>query len=228
MNPDLPLTLRLQDLVIGYGGQPIAAPLQAEWCGGGIHALVGRNGSGKTTLSRTILGLLPPISGTIEIDRNVPRSWVPQRAVWFESAPVRVFDVVEMGLWCRDAEGFPRFGRAPGGLSRRERRDKVLSTLAEVGLESAEKRPFAQLSGGQKQRSLVARALIGGAKLLIFDEPTAGVDEPARIEIGQLFTRLAEDPSRLVLVVTHDLDWLPEAKSVQRIRKGTLAAEELA
>ena len=113
MNSNRPLTLRLDDLVIGYDQQPIAGPLQAEWCGGGIHALVGRNGSGKTTLTRTLLGLLPPLGGKIHLDRDVPHSWVPQRAVWFENAPVRVLDVVEMGLWCRDSEGTPRFGRAP-------------------------------------------------------------------------------------------------------------------
>ena len=229
MNSNRPLTLRLDDLVIGYDQQPIAGPLQAEWCGGGIHALVGRNGSGKTTLTRTLLGLLPPLGGKIHLDRDVPHSWVPQRAVWFENAPVRVFDVVEMGLWCRDSEGAPRFGRAPGGLSRRERTERVQTTLAEVGLEASAKQPFAELSGGQKQRVLVARAMVGGARLLIFDEPTAGVDEPTRLEIGQLFSRIAADPQRLVLVVTHDLDWLAEPPaSVLRIRKGTLAPEEVA
>ena len=214
--------------MIGYQSLSIAGPLQAEWCGGGIHALVGRNGSGKTTLTRTILGLLPPLSGSIQLGSEVPKSWVPQRAVWFESAPVRVFDVVEMGLWCRGEDGSPRFGRAPGGLSRRERADRVRAALAKVALEGVEGEPFAQLSGGQKQRALVARALVGGAQLLILDEPTAGVDEPTRRELGHLFAKIAEDPSLLILVVTHDLDWLAESpSSVLRIKGGVLTPEEI-
>jgi len=189
--------IRLRGVSLGYGGRPVLPPIDLEVQRGDFLALVGPNGSGKTTILRALLGLLRPLSGTVErVGPPARVGYVPQRKVLDHSWPLRTIDVVEMGL-------FDRVGllRRPGP----EHRAEAQRALASVGLAEVAERRYNALSGGQKQRALIARALAGGPSVLMLDEPTAGMDLPSTGSILALLTRLHGE-GLTVIVVTHQLN----------------------
>jgi len=189
--------IRLRGASLGYGGRPLLPPIDLELRRGEFLALVGPNGSGKTTVLRALLGLIRPISGTVEQVPPLERvGYVPQRKTLDTGWPLRTLDVVQMGL-------FDRVGllRQPGP----EHRAEALRALASVGLEEVAERRYDALSGGQKQRVLIARALAGRPSVLMLDEPTAGMDLPSTGSILSLLARLHRE-GLTVILVTHQLN----------------------
>src|SRR5262249_33901148 len=143
---------------------------------GEVVALLGPNGSGKTTLLKGMLGLVERIGGDVEVmgtsvDNLADRSlvgYLPQRQSAAGPIPVTVTELVRSGRLHR------------GGLAHRTSaadRHAVTDAIAAVGLADHARRPVSRLSGGQQRRALFARALAGGADLLLLDEPFAGVDQ---------------------------------------------------
>jgi len=174
---------------------------------GRVTALIGMNGSGKSTLFRAITGMIRPNRGSVRLDGVDPRrarrdgriGYVPQSEDVDWSFPVSVRDVVMMG----------RYGHL--GLTRRPRsadRAAVDDALARVELTELATRQIGQLSGGQRKRAFVARGIAQGARVLLLDEPFAGVDKRSEATIVRLLRELAAD-GHAVLVSTHDLHALP-------------------
>ena len=172
-----------------------------------VTGLIGMNGSGKSTLFRTIMGVITPAAGSVLIDGETPGAaraasavaYVPQAEEVDWSFPVSVRDVVMMG----------RYGKQ-GPLRRASRADRaaVDEALLRVGLTSLAGRQIGRLSGGQKKRAFVARAIAQDARVLLLDEPFAGVDKPSEAMITQVLTELAAEGCG-VIVSTHDLAGLP-------------------
>lgn len=171
---------------------------------GTIFGLIGPNGGGKTTLIRTIVGLIRPRSGSVRVD-GIPApgppaarpGYVPQRPLLDPRFPVSAADVVMMG----------RYGRI--GIGRRvstRDREIVREVMARLGLEGLENRPIGRMSGGQQQRVFIARALALEPKVLILDEPTAGVDPVAEEDFYRLLLRLRDSHDLTILLATHDVD----------------------
>jgi len=174
---------------------------------GRVTGLIGMNGSGKSTLFKTITGLIRPVSGTVRLDGLTPAAarrrglvgYVPQSEDVDWSFPVSVRDVVMMG----------RYGHL--GPTRRPRdadRAAVDEAIARVELSDLADRQIGQLSGGQRKRAFVARGIAQDARILLLDEPFAGVDTRSEATIVRLLRELAAD-GRTVLVSTHDLHALP-------------------
>ena len=190
--------LSCEQLVIGYGGKGLLPPMQVEVARGSFLAVVGRNGSGKSTFFRTLLGLLPPVSGRIVNGHPSVRSaYVPQTSSIDPILPVRP---KEMVLW----------GRLSGWNFLRPFSTREDRALAEAALDSAGARPIAnkpyrELSEGQKQRALLARVLATEADLVLLDEPTAAMDAVAERETMQRLALLARERRISVVVVSHDL-----------------------
>src|SRR5437867_8851148 len=189
--------LALREVSLGYEGRPILRGVtltveQGEFC-----ALLGPNGAGKTTLLRGILGLVPVLAGRIEYGfdrRTSPPGYVPQRESLDPIFPLTVLEVVLMGT-------FARLGPLrPAG--RRQHR-LAAECLAQVGLEAIAEQPFWALSGGQKERILIARALAAEPRLLLLDEPTAGVDPGATVAIMDVITRLNRERGVTGGLVSH-------------------------
>ncbi len=196
MSEALPL-ISLRRATLGYANSPVLRAVQLDVCPGELIAMAGPNGSGKTTLFRTVLGFLPVISGTMI--RNCALSqfgYVPQSSALDASFPITAQEVVEMGCYGRL--------RCHRGLPSAERQ-LLDAVLTQVGLSHLARRSFFSLSGGQRQRMLIARALLVGPKILILDEPLAGVDPESQKAISDLLVKLNRDEGIAVFFSSHDL-----------------------
>jgi zinc transport system ATP-binding protein len=189
--------LACRALVVGHAGKALLPPIDIELRAGEFWAVIGRNGSGKTSWLRTLLGLLPPVSGRVQTPNGGTRlSYLPQKSAFEEHYPVLVRDVVSMGT----ERGWSFLGRV-----RRERALEVKQALSEMGVSSLADRPFRQLSEGQKQRVLLARVAASGADLAILDEPTSAMDAVAEREAFTLLDALRKRHGMTVVVVSHYL-----------------------
>ena len=194
----------LRDMTVGYDGTPVLAHANLEIDWGQMVGVIGPNGAGKSTLIKTILGVLRPSDGSVEVggwpagSREARNStgYVPQREAVNWDFPVTVSDVVMMGRT-------PRLGwlRFPGSGDRHA----VIQALALVSMSDYAHRQISQLSGGQQQRVFLARALAQGGKLLLLDEPLNGVDASTQEVIGDLLRRERASGST-ILMATHDLE----------------------
>lgn len=199
------ILLELRGLEVGYGGQAILPPIDAQLRRGEFWALIGRNGSGKTTLLRTMLGLQPKVRGAIVRAPAAAVGYAPQREAIDPSVPMRVIDLVRSGV----DRGW-RF-LVPGALWRTRR--EVARALRETDLTQLARRQYTTLSEGQKQRVLMARVLAGQPSLFVLDEPTSAMDLVAEREAFALIDRLRVERNLAVLVVSHHLSVVAERAS---------------
>jgi ABC-type Mn2+/Zn2+ transport system ATPase subunit len=191
--------IALRDVSLGYDGRPVLKHVELTIEQGEFCALLGPNGAGKTTLLRGMLGLVPVLAGRIEygIDRRTsPPGYVPQRESLDPIFPLTVLEVVLMGTFARLRPLRP--------VGRREHR-LAADCHDQVGLAPIAGRPFWSLSGGQKERVLIARALAAEPRILLLDEPTAGVDPGATAAIMDAITHLNRERGLTVVLVSHQL-----------------------
>jgi zinc transport system ATP-binding protein len=188
--------LRCRDLVIGYGGKPLLPPVSLTVEQGAFWAVLGRNGAGKSSFFKTLLGLLSPVSGHLEQPSGPVRiAYLAQRLAFDELYPLQARDVVASGTvrgW-----SFLRPGND---------RKVVDDAMAAVGVSDLAASAFRSLSGGQKQRVLFARMLATGARVVLLDEPTVGMDAVAEREVMDLLNDLKDRYGLTIIVVTHYLD----------------------
>jgi len=171
---------------------------------GSICGLVGMNGSGKSTLFKAIMGFIPPTSGRVLIaGMGVQRAqkqnliaYMPQTEEVDWQFPVTVWDVVLMGRYAK-----MNFLRIPST------QDRAIAhaSLAKVGMTEYKNRQIGELSGGQKKRTFMARALAQQSKVLLLDEPFAGVDIPTEKAMIELLLAL-KDMGYTILISTHNLE----------------------
>lgn len=208
--------LSCQNLSVGYEGKPVLQNLSFEIYAGDYLCIVGENGSGKTTLMKTLLGLQPPIGGSILTGDGLQRNeigYLPQQTQVQRDFPASVREIVLSG--CQSRCGLrPFYNRAEKRLAEQNIRKMQLDTLAG--------RCYRELSGGQQQRVLLARALCAARELLILDEPITGLDPAAAQDLYKTLTYLNQKEGMAIVMVTHDLKAaLKSARTVLHIgRKG--------
>jgi ABC-type Mn2+/Zn2+ transport system ATPase subunit len=191
------LLVGLRQVSIGYG-HPLLRPVSLELRRGEFWGMVGPNGAGKTTLAKTILGLLPPVSGKVELSgRDLRSSYTPQRHRLNPSYPLSAFEVVLMGR----AAYLPP-GRRPAEADRRRAEEE----LARLDVSALAGKLFRSLSGGQQQRVLLARALAVDPDLLVLDEPAEGMDLLGSSDILRFLKRVNTSGRMSVLMISHQLD----------------------
>jgi ABC-type Mn2+/Zn2+ transport system ATPase subunit len=177
-----------------YGGPPAIESVAFTVHGAERIGVLGPNGGGKSTLFKVMLGLLPARSGRVDVPARC--GYLPQTDRSRLDYPVGALDVVLMGTLGRRG-----WWRRPGRAERR----RAWEALELVGLRDLARATFGELSGGQRQRVLIARALTGGANLLLMDEPFAGVDAASARRVSAIIDRLAEEGCG-VMIATHDID----------------------
>jgi ABC-type Mn2+/Zn2+ transport system ATPase subunit len=209
----------MENTSVGYSSGTVLTDVDLAIYPGQLVGLAGPNGSGKTTLFRTLLGLLPPLKGTLV--RNCPLAkfgYVPQSAALDPQFPLSVLEIVEMGAYGR-VQPFQVF---PARETKR-----AFEVLEQVGMAYVRGKSFFALSGGQKQRVLIARALLVDPAIMILDEPLAGVDEESRESITDLLIRLSREQRLAVFFSSHDLEMVQRvADKIVRVDKGAVGVEE--
>ncbi len=200
-------------LAAGYGSLSVLADCDIEIAAGSLTALVGPNGAGKSTLLKLVTGALVPWRGTLSVfggavaqaRRAGEIAYMPQHEAIDWDYPLTVRDVVRLGrLPAIRARGGWR-AWLPMSVQPGADTEAALGALDAVGLAGLAHRPIGALSGGQKKRALLARALVQGARLMLLDEPLAGVDRDSEAVIRRLLIE-ARAAGRTVVMVTHDLD----------------------
>ncbi len=190
----------LKHLAIGYEKQPVLSNISLSLDRGSFTALLGSNGSGKSTLMKTLLGVIPPLAGQMEVtgpagERSI-FGYVPQSEHLDPLFPLTGFDVALMGVYGRVG---------PARAVPASERGFVQQCLEATGAAAFARQRFSTLSGGQKQRVLIARALATRPDLLLLDEPTAGIDIVATHAILEFIARIHHEQQIGILLVTHDL-----------------------
>ncbi len=182
----------------------------------GVYGLLGPNGSGKTTLMRILADVVNETEGNIYVNGNNKRNldeeyrsligYVPQEIGFYRSFT---------------AEKFLYYIAALKGIDKKEAEDKIDKLLEFVNLEKERKRKPCKFSGGMKQRLAIAQALLNDPKILILDEPTAGLDPNERIRFKNLIGNIARD--KVVILSTHivsDIEFL--ANEILIMKEGQL------
>lgn len=189
-----------RDLAVGYDGKIVAENLNFTIENGDYFYIVGENGAGKSTLMKTILGLLKPIRGEIRFGeglRSVDIGYVPQQTEAQKNFPASVKEVVLSG--CLSGCGLKPFYS-------KKQKELAAHNAELMGITALEKRCFAELSGGQKQRVLLARALCAAKKILLLDEPVAGLDPIVTEELYEIIKRLNRDEKMTIIMISHDVE----------------------
>ena len=193
----------VEDVTVGYGARAVQRGIAFEVRPREIFAIVGDSGSGKSTLLKTMIGLLPPLTGRIVV-RGIavegPPVGMPPFGVLFQGgalwSSMSVLDNVVMPM---DLHGHAEPAARPA-LARFK--------LALVGLAGAEERYPASLSGGMCKRAALARALALDPSVLFLDEPSAGLDPLSSRRLDELILSLRDGLGITVIVVTHELESL--------------------
>lgn len=199
----IPLAVELHGLTLAPGGRVVLRDVTLAVPAGRFVGVLGPNGAGKTTLFRAILGLLRPAAGRMLVLGQPPApgaasiGYVPQVRTQPAGAGLRGWEFVAGAV--RGARwGLPRLGG--------DGRAAVLAALDRVDARALADRPLAALSGGERQRLLLAQALLDQPRLLLLDEPLAGLDPRHAADVVALARQVGQELGITVLFSAHELN----------------------
>ncbi len=186
------------DLSLGYDSQVIVSNLNFSVKQGDYLCIVGENGSGKTTLIKTLLHLQEPISGQISNGDGLKKNeigYLPQQTIVQKDFPASVREIVLSG--CQGRCGLRPFYN-------KEEKMLAKKNMERMGISDLAKKCYRNLSGGQQQRVLLARALCATGKVLLLDEPVAGLDPVVTSQMYELIEGLNKEGITIIMI-SHDI-----------------------
>lgn len=198
--------IRVTDLHKSFGDQVVLAGMDLEVFQGENVVVLGRSGSGKSVLIKIIAGLLKPDSGVVkvlgnEVDKMKGKDLQELRMkIGFSFQSSALYDGMTVG----ENLEFPLV-RNKKELSRKQVEDSIRQVLDEVGLLQTIGQLPAELSGGQKKRIAIARMLVLKPEIILYDEPTGGLDPITSVEINNLINRVQQQYNASSVIITHDL-----------------------
>jgi zinc/manganese transport system ATP-binding protein len=197
--------IELVDVSSAYGSTTALENLSLKIWPGQFMAIVGPNGGGKTTLLRTVLKMVSLTQGEILMHGEKLRrvsleriGYVPQLETIDWNFPITVEEVIAMGFYNNN-----RWFRGPGS----EEKQKLKEVMARLNLSGLGNRHIRELSGGQQQAVFLGRALLGNPKLILLDEPTAGLDIRSRDDVIHFLHEINHGGVAIV-ITAHDLNWV--------------------
>ncbi len=187
-----------QDVSVAYEGGVVLKEVSFSVNQGDYLCVVGENGSGKSTLMKALLGLESVRDGAVLTGGGLTRDeigYLPQQTSLMRDFPASVWEVVLSG--CLNRRGArPWYSGGERGRAR--------TNMEKLGVEGLSRRPYRALSGGQQQRVLLARALCATTRLIVLDEPAAGLDPVATKELYRLIGEIHRE-GIAVIMVSHDI-----------------------
>ncbi|MCI8348517.1 MAG: ABC transporter ATP-binding protein [Firmicutes bacterium] len=187
--------LELKNLTKQYGNKKALNNVSLKFSEG-IYGLLGPNGAGKSTMMNIITGNIKPSSGKVMWNNQEIASLGPSYRSLLGYAPQ------QQGLYDTfSGRRFLSYMAALKDISRKSMKDEIERVLSYVNLTDSADKPIGTYSGGMKQRILIAQAILGNPKLIILDEPTAGLDPKERVRIRENIKAISED--KIILVSTH-------------------------
>ncbi|MGD8868684.1 MAG: ABC transporter ATP-binding protein [Gemmatimonadales bacterium] len=201
---------------------PVFESIDLDIEAGEFLVLMGPSGSGKTTLLNLVAGLDKPTTGTIRVGgEEVTTMSRSELAAWRSHHVGFIFQLYNL-LPVLTAYQNVELPLLLTHLSKRERREHVLTALQVVGLSDRAEHFPRQLSGGQEQRVAIARAIVSDPTLILADEPTGDLDARSADEILTLMQRLNGEFGKTILLVTHDPRAADRGHAVMHLDKGVL------
>ncbi|MGD0132394.1 MAG: ATP-binding cassette domain-containing protein [Bryobacteraceae bacterium] len=216
----------IRGLQKSFGAQMVLNRIDLTIDRGKTLAVLGQSGTGKSVLLKIIIGLILPDSGSIEIEgqdiATVPRDRLNEirKKIGFLFQNAALYD----SLTVAENVDFPLARNTQ--LSREQRAQRVRELLSKVGMEGAADKLPSEISGGMQKRVGLARALALNPEIVLFDEPTAGLDPITADEIDGLIAGLQKERSMTSVVVTHDIHGVRfYSDRVVMLREGTIVMD---
>lgn len=222
--------VRLENATVLAGQMSILGPLSLTVERGEFLGIVGPNGAGKSTLLRLLAGMAEPDSGHIAFFEGDEREGHAVTAALRRRSIGLLFQHhhfnPDLPFTVEDVVYFGRAGlRAPGKRYGKRDARAVQAALASLELKAMRRQPYRELSGGERQKTQLARLVAQQPRLLLLDEPSAGLDLDWQERLTRLVAQLYSEEKRTIVMVTHDVDHLPECCSrVLLMKKGRLQA----
>lgn len=191
--------INVSDVSLGYEGKPIVKSLNFSVNKGDYLCIVGENGSGKSTLMKTILGQKNVLSGKIEYSEGLKQTeigYLPQQTEVQKDFPASVKEIVLSG--CLNGCGMRPFYS-------KSQKATASENMKKLGIAELSGKCYRELSGGQQQRVLLARALCATKKLILLDEPAAGLDPMVTQNLYKIIKEI-NDEGTTVIMVSHDME----------------------
>ena len=207
------IQLKCCNAVLGYEKSVVSENINFTVSSGDYLCILGENGAGKSTLMKTLLGLNPVLSGSLEFCGDMAKNtigYLPQQTPVQRDFPASVREIVQSGC-------LNRCGLRP--FYNKEEKQLAESAMERLGIKNLAKRGYRELSGGQQQRVLLARALCATRKMLLLDEPVTGLDPKASRDMYELIADLNQKEKVTVLMISHDMSAVRYATHILHIGK---------
>ena len=218
MNNEREMAVSIRELRVVRGGRVVIPELSWDVPAGLVVGLLGPSGCGKSTLMRSVVGVQKIAGGSVTVLGKPAGHAALRRQIGYQTQSPSVYADLTV------IENL-RYFAAVEGLRRAQQHAEVQRVLELVDLENRSTARVAQLSGGQRSRVSLAAALLGGPQLLVLDEPTVGLDPVLRRDLWNLFRRLAEDGTTL-LVSSHVMDEAARCDRLLLMRDGWVLRDD--
>lgn len=206
--------IECKHLSFAYDGIEVVSGLNFSVYEDDYLCIVGENGAGKSTLLKGLLGLVEPLYGTVSFENDIACrdiGYLPQQAPSQRDFPALVEEIVLSGC-------LNRLAWSP--FYTKETKEIATERMKMLNIESLRLSSYRDLSGGQKQRVLLARALCAARKILLLDEPAAGLDPIATQDLYSLLAKINRERHIAIVMVSHDINAAVKyAKHILHLRK---------
>ncbi len=219
--------LSIQNLRKSFGEKQVLKDVTLSLKEGENLAILGRSGSGKSVLIKCIVGLILPDGGNVRVldhtlDAEDPDSLVAiRKCCGFLFQGGALYDSMTLG----DNLRFTLANRKPE-LNLKTREEQVIASLEQVGLEESIDKYPSELSGGMQKRASLARTIITKPRIILYDEPTTGLDAATSREISELIIRLRDQSGVSSIIITHDIPCVKAcANRISILKDGSIHEE---
>ncbi len=207
--------ITLKEVSVGYDGQSVLKDISFELYSGELICLLGANGKGKSTLLKTLMGILPDLSGEILLKGKALANFSAEEKAK-EMAVVLTDSLRDVAMKAKDVVATGRYPYLSWNAKLKQEDEAIIETsLSKVGALEYADRWMSDLSDGERQRVILARALAQQTDVLLLDEPTAFLDLAHTMELSVLLKKLSREEGKSIIMSTHD--WATALQIADRV-----------